>query len=76
MRFVSSPEVLERFVTIETEIEQIESSVQSNELLNGDAEGIPGAIFFVQCNSMDSLPCSWMKLNLRTFGYISFSLLL
>uniref|UniRef100_A0A6N2LAE3 COP1-interacting protein 7 n=1 Tax=Salix viminalis TaxID=40686 RepID=A0A6N2LAE3_SALVM len=42
VRFVSSPEVLERFVTIQTEIEQIESSVQSNELLNGDAEGAAG----------------------------------
>ncbi|CAK7327583.1 unnamed protein product [Dovyalis caffra] len=42
VRFVSSPEVLERFVTIETEIEQIESSIQSNELSNGDAEGAAG----------------------------------
>ncbi|KAJ6724436.1 COP1-INTERACTING PROTEIN 7 [Salix viminalis] len=42
VRFVSSPEILERFVTIETELEQIESSVQSNELLNGDAEGAAG----------------------------------
>ncbi|XP_048235022.1 COP1-interacting protein 7 isoform X3 [Ricinus communis] len=39
VRFVSTPEVLERFVTIETELEQIESSVQSNELSNADAEG-------------------------------------
>ena len=53
VRFVSSPEVLERFVTIQTEIEQIESSVQSNELLNGDAEGMLGAIFSVQCYIMD-----------------------
>ncbi|KAJ6332920.1 hypothetical protein OIU77_008884 [Salix suchowensis] len=42
VRFVSSPEILERFVKIETELEQIESSVQSNELLNGDAEGAAG----------------------------------
>ncbi|XP_061984373.1 COP1-interacting protein 7-like [Populus nigra] len=40
--FVSSPEVLERFVTIETELEQIECSVQSNELFNADAEGAAG----------------------------------
>ncbi|CAM8984992.1 unnamed protein product [Rhodiola kirilowii] len=32
VRFVSSPEVLERFVTIEKEIEQIEESIRSNEL--------------------------------------------
>ncbi|KAJ8764711.1 hypothetical protein K2173_007801 [Erythroxylum novogranatense] len=38
VRFVSSPEVLERFVTIERELEQIESSVQSNELSIADAE--------------------------------------
>ncbi|OMP04634.1 hypothetical protein COLO4_09442 [Corchorus olitorius] len=31
VRFVSSPEVLERFVTVEREIEQIENSIQSNE---------------------------------------------
>ncbi|XP_050216298.1 COP1-interacting protein 7 [Mercurialis annua] len=42
VRFVSTPEVLERFVLIETELEQIESSVQSNELSNGDAEGAGG----------------------------------
>ncbi|OIT00444.1 PREDICTED: uncharacterized protein LOC109228956 [Nicotiana attenuata] len=33
--FVSTPEILERFVTIEREITQIESSVQSNEQANG-----------------------------------------
>lgn len=38
MRFVSTPEVLERFVTIETEIAQIESSVQSAGQLNGTTE--------------------------------------
>ncbi|XWS11074.1 hypothetical protein CRYUN_Cryun38cG0052500 [Craigia yunnanensis] len=31
VRFVSTPEVLERFVTVEREIEQIENSIQSNE---------------------------------------------
>ncbi|XP_057967705.1 COP1-interacting protein 7-like isoform X2 [Malania oleifera] len=43
VRFVSTPEVLERFVTIEREIEQIENSVQSNGLSNtvvpADTEG-------------------------------------
>ncbi|KAM7498735.1 hypothetical protein LguiA_023149 [Lonicera macranthoides] len=38
VRFVSTPEVLERFVTIETEIAQIESSVQSAGQLNGPTE--------------------------------------
>ena len=56
--FVSSPEVLERFVTIETELEQIESSVQSNELFNADAEGMLGTMFFVRWNG------TWLKLNL------------
>ncbi|KAF2314302.1 hypothetical protein GH714_025201 [Hevea brasiliensis] len=42
VRFVSTPEVLERFATIERELEQIENSVQSNELLNADAEGFGG----------------------------------
>lgn len=41
MRFVSSPEVLERLVTIEKEIVQIESSMQSSESSVGaEAEGI------------------------------------
>ncbi|KAE8733607.1 COP1-interacting protein 7, putative isoform 1 [Hibiscus syriacus] len=31
VRFVSTPKVLERFVTVEREIEQIENSIQSNE---------------------------------------------
>lgn len=31
VRFVSTPEVLERFVTVEREIEQIENSIQENE---------------------------------------------
>ncbi|CAI0375986.1 unnamed protein product [Linum tenue] len=39
VRFVNTPEVLERFVTIERELDQIESSVQSNELSNVDADG-------------------------------------
>ncbi|KAK5772571.1 hypothetical protein PVK06_048861 [Gossypium arboreum] len=34
VRFVSTPEVLERFVTVEREIEQIENSIQSNEAAN------------------------------------------
>lgn len=37
MRFVSTPEVLERFVTLEKEIVQIENSIQTSELtsING-----------------------------------------
>lgn len=37
MKFVTTPEALERFVTIEREILQIENSIQSNELT--EAEG-------------------------------------
>ena len=45
VRFVSTPEVLERFVTIEKEIVQIEGSVQLNET---ETEGIGGARFSYQ----------------------------
>ncbi|KAK9674063.1 hypothetical protein RND81_12G208600 [Saponaria officinalis] len=38
VRFVSTPEVLERFVTIEREISQLENSVKSFEASNGDGE--------------------------------------
>ncbi|KAL2484036.1 COP1-interacting protein 7 [Forsythia ovata] len=36
VRFVSTPEILERMVRIEREISQIESSIQSNEISNTD----------------------------------------
>lgn len=36
VRFISTPEILERFVRIEREIVQIESSIRSNELSNTD----------------------------------------
>ncbi|CAN1789538.1 COP1-interacting protein 7 [Linum perenne] len=42
VRFVSTPEVLERFVTIETELEQIETSVHSHDLYNVDAQDSAG----------------------------------
>lgn len=50
VRFVSTPEVLERFARLEKEILQIESSVQPNESLNsivvGQAEeGIQDILF-------------------------------
>ncbi|KAK8692644.1 hypothetical protein V6N13_076100 [Hibiscus sabdariffa] len=38
VRFVSTPAVLERFVTIETEILQIERSIQANELANANGK--------------------------------------
>ncbi|KAL3503249.1 hypothetical protein ACH5RR_037698 [Cinchona calisaya] len=41
-RFVSTPEVLERFVTIETEITQIEDSILLNEQANGQIEALEG----------------------------------
>ncbi|XAR66430.1 hypothetical protein NMG60_11012665 [Bertholletia excelsa] len=39
VRFVSTPEVLERFARLEKEILQIDSSVQHNESVNGNVEG-------------------------------------
>ncbi|XP_059292243.1 COP1-interacting protein 7 [Lycium ferocissimum] len=38
VRFVSTPEILERFMRLEHEISQIESSIQSNECSNGNSE--------------------------------------
>lgn len=37
VRFISTPEILERFVRIEREIVQIEGSIRSNELSTTDA---------------------------------------
>lgn len=43
MRFVTTPEVLERSVTLEKEIEQIEDSIQANAAaIAGEAEGMFG----------------------------------
>lgn len=42
VRFVSTPEILERFVHIEREILQIENSIQSNESSNTNISGQPG----------------------------------
>ncbi|KAF5461007.1 hypothetical protein F2P56_020836 [Juglans regia] len=39
VRFVSTPEVLERFVTVEREIVQIENSIQSSESIEADGNG-------------------------------------
>ncbi|KAM1808088.1 hypothetical protein ACFX11_031016 [Malus domestica] len=39
VKFVSTPEVLERFMTIEREILQIENSIQSSELAESEADG-------------------------------------
>lgn len=52
MRFVSTPEVLERFVTIERERDQIESSIESNEQVNGTV-GVHGMAVF--CDWIDKL---------------------
>ncbi|XP_055803222.1 COP1-interacting protein 7 [Solanum dulcamara] len=38
VRFVSTPEILERFMRLEREISQIESSIQSNECANSNSE--------------------------------------
>lgn len=52
VRFVSTPEVLERFVTIEREITHIEDSIQLNEHANGlnEAEGIKNGTFLCYCH--------------------------
>lgn len=44
VRFVSTPEVLERLVTIEKELVQIESSIQSSENSSvvAEADGMDG----------------------------------
>ncbi|CAI9755151.1 unnamed protein product [Fraxinus pennsylvanica] len=42
VRFVSTPEILERMVRIEREISQIEISIQSNEISNTDVAGHVG----------------------------------
>nr|KYP39216.1 hypothetical protein KK1_039484 [Cajanus cajan] len=46
VRFISTPEVLERFVTIEKEIVQIEGSIQSSERSNLVAEAAEGNMSF------------------------------
>lgn len=40
MRFVSTPEALERFVTIEREISQLENSIKSYEAPNAADGGV------------------------------------
>ncbi|XP_048442594.1 COP1-interacting protein 7-like [Pyrus x bretschneideri] len=46
VRFVSTPEVLERFVTIEREILQIENSIQSSELTESEGAILRSFIIF------------------------------
>ena len=54
VRFVSTPEVLERFVTIEREIAQLENSIKSYEAQNADGSlgaesgGITDGIVFTE----------------------------
>lgn len=60
MRFVNQPEVVERFVTLEKEIVQIENSIQSNESTNGNG------LHQSQCTRFSpSLP-SFTNLSLST----------
>ncbi|KAJ7981700.1 COP1-interacting protein [Quillaja saponaria] len=65
VRFVSSPEVLERFVTIEKEIRQIENSIQSSELSNSngviEAEGFAGNLSYADGNAKKSISFSKLK---------------
>ncbi|XP_043688435.1 COP1-interacting protein 7 [Telopea speciosissima] len=61
VRFVSTPEVLERFVTIEREISQIETPAQSNELSNPTAQTEEGNVRGADGNSKKSTTSSQSK---------------
>ncbi|CAN0915562.1 COP1-interacting protein 7 [Linum grandiflorum] len=65
VRFVSTPEVLERFVTIETELEQIESSVHSHELYTVDAQGIHKSNVSSKDGVSDAAPKESSKVHLQ-----------
>ncbi|XP_022753238.1 COP1-interacting protein 7-like [Durio zibethinus] len=61
VRFVSTPEVLERFVTVEREIEQIENSIQSNEANATGATEADGTESVVSGNFQKSFSSSKSK---------------
>ncbi|XWS27977.1 hypothetical protein CRYUN_Cryun25bG0026600 [Craigia yunnanensis] len=61
VRFVSTPEVLERFVTVEREIEQIENSIQSNEANVAGATEADGTESVVSGNFQKSFSSSKSK---------------
>lgn len=67
VRFVSTPEILERFVSIEKEISHIESSVQSNDLVNthGEDQTEEGKLRFI--NPFENLKGKTQK-NLLSFA--------
>ncbi|XP_050371611.1 COP1-interacting protein 7 [Argentina anserina] len=68
VRFVSSPEVLERFVTIEKEILQIENSLQSSELTEAEADGIKSIAIKPNSESnetIDAVPEENSKIRLQ-----------
>lgn len=50
MRFVSTPEILERFIGLEKEIIQIESSLEAYDLDIAHVAGQgDGGVFMIQC---------------------------
>ncbi|XVE80187.1 hypothetical protein DITRI_Ditri14bG0119600 [Diplodiscus trichospermus] len=61
VRFVSTPEVLERFVTVEREIEQIENSIQLNEANAAGATEADGTESVVSGNFQKSFSSSKSK---------------
>ncbi|XP_022717047.1 COP1-interacting protein 7-like [Durio zibethinus] len=61
VRFVSTPEVLERFVTLEREIEQIENSIQSNEANAAGATEADGAESVISGNFQKAFTSSKSK---------------
>ncbi|XVE50336.1 hypothetical protein DITRI_Ditri01bG0154100 [Diplodiscus trichospermus] len=61
VRFVSTPEVLERFVTVEKEIEQIENSIQSNEANAGGTTETDGTESIISGNFQKSFSSSKSK---------------
>ncbi|KAL2476103.1 COP1-interacting protein 7 [Abeliophyllum distichum] len=65
VRFVNTPEILERFVTIEREIEQIDSSIQSNEHSDVATEA-EGNVSAAEKNPINLAPLS--KLNVESNG--------
>ncbi|XP_008226668.1 PREDICTED: uncharacterized protein LOC103326239 [Prunus mume] len=70
VKFVTTPEALERFVTIEREILQIENSIQSNELTEAEADGNHNKSIALKSNSesnvtIDSVPEENSKIRLQ-----------
>ncbi|XVF04157.1 hypothetical protein REPUB_Repub05bG0057900 [Reevesia pubescens] len=68
VRFVSTPEVLERFVTVEREIEQIVNSIQSNEANAAGATEADGTESVISGNFQKSFTSSKSKAEFNGTG--------